>query len=426
MNRNFNSKVPPTLATAKRGTKTENIFDGLSPPGSPIRQAENASSTKSGFVAPKNKNYSGTLSVNPNIQNPPVTTTAVRNPSVNTTTPQNPVVQSTNPGSKNLNKANINNVKITAEQPVNYINSNRSFSSGYTPETLSAESSVENKLAIHGYITEQRIITQNLDGSDSSARYLKVINTFGHTIYVDPTDIDGWVHEADIIVHETDSPSQIPASIREGTYQLTASDVYGIAFESNGEITTIVNDDRRNPVESVFRTLGSEDTNQKRNTGTIISYPIFRMSDIITNNEYVLRKTTDILAILRNTEIKSCIDQSRSSSSDAQKLSEKLYNTSRLIDNSSRSIGTMIIKLEGYKLRYNEINSNDSDDNDKEKSRIVSINLKKRHDMIINLIKACTDLASYGDQIRDLTSRVDEVEKFIQSNIVDLGTIYRE
>ncbi len=233
--------------------------------------------------------------------------------------------------------------------------------------------------------------------------------------------MDGWVGNADIIVYETDKPSKIPASVRQGTYQLISSSIYGIAFEADGELCTIVNDGRNNPQETVFRTMGDDDGTPY---GKVVSYPIFKMGDILTNNRRVSEKITSAIAAIRNRELRSCRHQTENSYQDSIALTKNLERVYDLIETQYTDLARSIRTLEGYQDVYDTMDK--SDDSVREKSRAVAINLKKDHEMIINLIKVCSDITEYRDQIRELNEKISNIAKYIEKSSEDINKIYTE
>src|SRR4030067_1963117 len=383
MKRNFTVGTPPSVSAPKLPVaKNENLFDGLSPPTSPVRE----------IASP------GTCSINSK-------TSKIENADATS--------------SPNTVPVRLHDRKLTQKKSVDRVISDSprsSFSSGES----SPETNVKNQLSLKGYNTKDTIITENTSG-ERAARYLKVVNNKGQTIYVDPTDVDGWVEVADIVVNETTKPSKIPGSIRQGTYELVSKYAYGVAFESDGELCTIINDGKNNPLETVFRTMGDDDNTPY---GKSVSYPIFKMGDILANNERVSQKIKSVIAVVRNAELRFCKEQAERSSMEAEKLKLLLNNIERLIPSYSLQLGDTIQLLEDYQERWALEDQND--DEVKEKSRLVSLNLEKNHNMFVSVISACSDLSIYGDQIREITEKVSNIEKYIKDSSADARKLYTE
>lgn len=422
--------TPPALTTIPPINQI-GIFDGLSPPNTP---------------GPTNLIDSNKGSVNPAVQlGITSTTNGVSSNGIEQLSPyspgngsNNPVrlpdvsIRSTgrvssNPSMHNpLNTGAVTTSVMAGQQMpynmVNNINTN-GLSQGlnFSPVTGAPESSVENQLATHGYITRGRIITKGPSG-EIEGRYLKTINNRGQTVYIDPSDVDGWIgyESSDVIMYETDKPSKIPVSFRNGSLESAGMDVSGVAFECEGEICTVMRDSAMNPVETVLHSLNNNLDKTIIEDGSVIAYPVVRMGDILANDQRVSHNVDMAVARIRNVAYKFCHENMKQMLAQTEQLLAKHKELNQSVNQGFSDLGSSIRTLEGYRNAYDQ--NPPSNDEGKANSRKIAFNLGRRHDMMVDLLKICSSVSEYGDQLKDINSRFDEFQQHVSNVYSGVGS----
>jgi hypothetical protein len=436
-NSNAGLSTPPELTSISSINRT-GLFDGLSPPSSPINSGTIAAPSSRGVIPMPSSNVPGVPLNNTTVgieqlspYSPSRSTSNAREPvrlqdiSVHTngrTNSYNPTNQayllSTSSQNSNIPSYNVvENVKSnTMTQGINF------------PASVSSpESSVENQLATYGYITIGRIVTKNTS-SEIEGRYLKTINNRGQTVYIDPSDVDGWIgyESTDIVMYETDKPSKIPTSVRTGTLEAAGIEISGIAFECDGEICTIIRDGSMNPSETVLHTFNSKNdvgishsANTVINEGSVIAYPVVRMGEILTDDRRVSHNIDIAVAKIRNVAYKFCHENMRQMLEQSRSLNTNFDQLNGNINKAFSDLGSSIRTLEGYRGAYDQ--EPPSNEEGKTNLRKIAFNLSVRHDMMVDLLRLCSSVTGYGDQIRDLNSKFKEIDQHIANTYSGVG-----
>lgn len=293
---------------------------------------------------------------------------------------------------------------------INYIDQPNTGS--YSPEV-----NAENQISRYGYDTIGKIVSYT-NSNEMECRYLKTVNSQGQVIYIQPNN-DSWMGSEpnDFIVTETDDPSAIPQSIRSGAFLSAAPDVYGVLLEKNGEICAITRSEyNMEPDETVLLSINNstpfhsdnnthdKDTN---NNDLTVVYPIVRLSEITTDNDIVIRNTSAVTAKLRNTSYQTCIkniSDMRLTCSEFPKIFDTLYAE---IDVSFKKLAKTIRELEVHKADFD--NDPPTDANQLSKIPRIEYNLKRRHEMMIELLKVCHNADSHHDQLKQISRKLSEM-----------------
>lgn len=431
----FNSgaglSTPPELASIPSINRT-GLFDGLSPPASPINSGIVGQSSSRATIPIQSSNVQEVTLNNKLIgieqlspYSPPRSTSNARKPVRLQDIPVN-----TNSRKSSYNSANQAYLASTSPNIPSYNvvenvkPNNMSRGINFPASVSSPESSVENQLATYGYITIGRIITKN-SSSEIEGRYLKTINNRGQTVYIDPSDVDGWIgyENTDIVMYETDKPSKIPVSVRNGTLESVGIGISGIAFECDGEICTIIRDGSMNPSETVLHTFNDKDgigTDTFISEGSVIAYPVVRMGEILTDDMRVSHNIDIAVAKIRNVAYKFCHENMRQIMEQSKILNTNFDQLNSNIKQAFSDLGSSIRTLESYRGDYDQ--QPPSNEEGKDNLRKIAFNLSVRHDMMVDLLKLCSSVIGYGDQIRDLTSKFKVMDQHIAKTYTGVST----
>ena len=65
-------------------------------------------------------------------------------------------------------------------------------------------------------------------------------------------------------------------------------------------------------------------------------------------------------------------------------------------------------------------------DEQREKLRTLAFNLRRRHDMMVDLLRICTQMPGYGDQLQNIGDKFSELTKHIDESYKGLDYVYKE
>lgn len=334
-----------------------------------------------------------------------------------------------------------------------------------SPSTPLSDQTIEESLLNKSFIPTDRILIQTKEGP--FVQYLKVITDRGHTALIE-LDIDGdiAVSSKNIILHGV-LPTQpthiniIPYSIKAGTFECAGNDVCGIAFECHGEICTLTRTDDLKPKEATF-------TIQKLNTASIgtlsnisgilpndyiRSYPIVRMSEILVNPQLLTENIDLVTKRIQRANYLKCSQEANIMLDNYNNMTDKLIEMGNTINSNLNLLRDTIDELEEYRKNFETIKTKpceireegkgegESKEEDpkseeqsqeledikalnKEKYRKIIFNLRRRYDMLSDLIKICRDVNLFRDDINKLSDKFDKITQFINEGYKGLDKVY--
>ncbi len=287
------------------------------------------------------------------------------------------------------------------------------------------DSSVESQLASKGYITTDRVLTKTPSGQ-VEGRYLKTINERGQTAFVE-LDTEGFVsvQPEDLTMIESKSASKVPMSVKVGTLECASSDVCGVAFECEGELCTLTRENpSMAPTELVLHTVSKPSERSIVEEGTPIAYPIVRLSEINADNEQVVKSVDAATARIRNASYKACVEDMRKTDKSCENLKSEFKTLSGTIDLAFRKLGSSIQELEKYRTGYDNVPP--QNDEQREKYRTLAFNLRRRHDMMVDLLRICVQVSTYSDQLRFVGEKFSELTRHVDEAYKGIEYVYKE
>lgn len=284
---------------------------------------------------------------------------------------------------------------------------------------------VESQLFDKGYVTTDRILTKTPTGG-VEGRYLKAINERGQTVFVE-LDTDGFVsvQPEDLTMIVSKRASKIPVSVKTGAMECAGSDVCGVAFECNGEVCTLTREDpSMAPSELVLHSVSKSTERSVVEEGTPIAYPLVRLSEIITDNSQVVQNVDAATSRIRNASYNACVEDMRKTNEICDEMKAKFKVLVGTIDVAFQKLGTSIKELECYRVDYDNIPP--QNDEQKEKYHKLAFNLRRRHDMMVDLLRICSQVSGYGDQLKFTSDKFDEFTQHIDEAYKGLDFVYQE
>ena len=250
-------------------------------------------------------------------------------------------------------------------------------------------------------MTTDLVLTKSPTGQ-VEGRYLKTIYERGQTVFVE-LNTDGFVsvQPEDLTMIESKTASKVPLSVKTGTMDCAGLDVCGVAFECQGELCTLTREDPSMvPTEIVLHTVEKPTERALVEEGTPIAYPIVRLSEIDANNDQVVKSVDEATARIRNATYKACVEDMRKTDRICEDMKTKFKTFTGTVDIAFRKLGTSIRELEKYRMGYDNVPP--QNDEQREKLRTLAFNLRRRHDMLVDLLRICTQMPGYADQLQDI------------------------
>ncbi len=287
--------------------------------------------------------------------------------------------------------------------------------------------SIENQLADKGFIVTDRIFLSPRPGGTPQGRYAKAVNDRGQIVFID-LDIDGYIshHSTDLTMIETQQASVVPYSVMMGTAECAGKDVCGVAFECSGQLCTLTRSDPDLTPKTTILTT-TEKTVERTATidGIPIAYPIIRLSEIMANPKLASKSVDEVTRRIRNTSYNACMEENTKVRDAISTLSTKFAQLARTQNQKFLDLGKSIQTLEQYRGGY-EQQSDPQKEKETEKSKKTAFNLRRRHELFVDLIRLCQGAASYLDQITTLNSNMTEYIEFINKAYDSLDKVYEE
>jgi len=236
-------------------------------------------------------------------------------------------------------------------------------------------SSLEKELLLAGYAPISKIVVNNGSG-DKKTQYIKAINKKGQqvSIYV---DVNGYItaRADDLTLIESHKASVVPYSIKTGAYNCANKDVCGVAFECGTDSVCVlsrgVNDLTPKEANFVYVEQPTTAAVSLETEGSIMSYPVIRLSEIRANPNLVLNNTDIVTRRLRNATYTSELQSLAAAEQYVNKLNLAFNRFNRLRENSAEQLNRTLTTLE----QWNEYYLQNPPTTDEIKKNIVNFNL---------------------------------------------------
>ena len=287
------------------------------------------------------------------------------------------------------------------------------------------DQSVEDQLAIRGYITTDRVLTKSPSG-EVEGRYLKTINERGQIVYVEP-DTEGYVsvQPEDRTMIESKSASKVPMSARTGTFECAGMDVCGVAFECEGELCTLTREDASMaPSELVLHTVGKPAERSVVEEGTPIAFPIVRLSEILVAPEQVVESIDTATVRIRNASYQSCVADMNRINRSLDSASGNFKTLVGTLDGTFKKLGASVNELEALRAGYDAVPP--QNDEQREKIRKITFNLHRRHDMLTDLLRLCKTVSAYGEHVNEISDKFSDFTDHIEEAYKGIDFVYEE
>jgi hypothetical protein len=287
------------------------------------------------------------------------------------------------------------------------------------------KNSVEYTLVNNGYIPKDKIVTKNGNGQ-MGALYIKAINSFGQTVFVELDD-EGYVStdKDDLTMVREEKANDIPYSIKMGIAECMNTEVCGVAFDCNESICTMIRQpDSNTPKEENFIYTEKRSERAAILGDKVIAYPIVRLTEIKANPNLVLENTNVATGRIRNAAYEKSMQEINESSKSVLELENAFiaFNEKRVIiqEQLNRSISDLTLMNVEY------LNNKSMTDEEKEKHRLVQINLRKRNELIVELLNFCKQIGDMKSVLNAQLNKIYSIMKMIDRDFGNLDSIITE
>lgn len=277
-------------------------------------------------------------------------------------------------------------------------------------------SSLENELLNAGYAPLSKIVVKT-DGGDKRTQYIKALNKNGQKVFI-LVDVHGYTtaRSSDLTLVEAHNVSIVPYSLKTGAFNCAGKDVCGVAFECGPDAVCVLSrgaDDLR-PKEAnfVFVEQHAPTVATLEMEGSIMTYPVIRLSELRANPELVLSNTDVVTRRLRNEHYKTLLTELVQAQQSINRLNESFvrFNCSR--EEYAGKLNQTLTILEGWNREY--LKCPPTTDEGKDKYRKLQYNLSQRNEGIATLLRSVKKVADKRAEIDALTKEINEITDFIQ------------
>jgi len=286
------------------------------------------------------------------------------------------------------------------------------------PEDFSAEP-VEKSLLSKGWLPIDKIISED-DQGNLMCRYIKAVDPNGRTAYVD-MDCEGYVtvDPENMSMVKGSGHSNIPYSMKVGSYESSSPDVSGVAIECDGEVCTMVRGET-DPVESVYSRVNKPSNSVLK---APISYPIVSLKALQTdakNTEASVKRSHDRM---RNIMFGQTRNGRKNLIDATQDLKDEVDRFDKTQNVVAAKLYRTMSKLEEIRDTY--IESIDGD-KDKMKLEAVNFNLRKRNDLTADLLKLSDSVTSRINKIREIQDEIRSLNDLADRMFANVEYVYEE
>lgn len=287
---------------------------------------------------------------------------------------------------------------------------------------LVANSSIENELLNSGYGPLSRIVIRT-DNGEKRTQYIKAINKKGQKVFI-AIDVHGYTsaRSTDLTLIEAHNASIVPYSLKTGAYECAGKDVCGVAFECGADAVCVLSrgTDDLTPKEAnfVFVEQNAPEAASLEINGTILTYPVIKLSEIRANPDEVLKNTDIATRRLRNSSYTITFYELKHEKESINKLSEAFAKFDAIRENAAIKLNKTLRTLEEWNDVYMQ-NPPTSDDN-KDRYRKLQFNLAQRNDNISTLLRAMKKVADMNIEIDNITRNIDAITDHCEQEFANI------
>lgn len=283
---------------------------------------------------------------------------------------------------------------------------------------------VDIRLINNGFIPVQKVIVGDL--GEQEANYIKAVTKMGQYVYVQ-LDRPGFtsVNPNDLTMERSSAVSIIPYSVKIGARDCMGNTVCGTLFEcgSDGICTLIDGDTPEKRTETTFHYLERPGSRELRSGNKIISYPVVRLSEIEANPTLVTNNVNVATHRIRNESYSKLMDELRSTGDAVTQLGEAISSFTNSLHTDTKALSASLKQLETIAAAC--IDTPPTTEEDREKMRLIHYNLRRRSDMVVDLLQAAKNVSLYKDQLVNMRITTDSLRQQLSSTFKGVSSVIR-
>jgi hypothetical protein len=286
-----------------------------------------------------------------------------------------------------------------------------------------ANSSLENELLNAGYAPLSKIVIRS-DNGDKRTQYIKAINKKGQKVFI-LIDVNGYTtaRSTDLTLIEAHSASIVPYSLKTGAYNCAGKDVCGVAFECGSDAVCVLSRGPKDltPKESTFVFVeqhAPEAAGLIESEGSIMTYPVIRLSEIRANPVLVLANTDVVTRRLRNTAYASELQELSVTQQSISKLNDAFIRFNRIRENAAVKLNKTLTQLEQWNDIY--MQNPPTTDDAKDRYRQLQYNLAQRNEGISTLLRSMKKVADKHIEIDAITKDINEITDYCEKEFANV------
>lgn len=275
-------------------------------------------------------------------------------------------------------------------------------------------SSLENELLNLGYAPLSKIVIQT-DAGDKRTQYIKALNKNGQKVFI-MVDVHGYTtaRASDLTLIEAHNASIVPYSLKTGAFNCAGKDVCGVAFECGSDAVCVLSrgaDDLK-PKEAnfVFVEQHAPAAATIEVEGSIMTYPVVRLSEIRANPDLVLSNTDVVTRRLRNEAYKALLGELVGAQHSINKLNEAFVRFNCAREDHAGKLNHTLTILEKWNREY--LKCPPTTDDGKDRYRKLQYNLSQRNEGIATLLRSIKKVADKRAEIDALTREINDITDF--------------
>lgn len=285
-----------------------------------------------------------------------------------------------------------------------------------------AKQSIENELVNAGYTPLSKIVVRSDDG-DKRTQYIKAINKKGQRVFI-LIDGNGYTtaRTSDLTLIEAHNASIVPYSLKTGAYNCINNDVSGVAFECGPDAVCVLIRGTKDltPKEANFIYVEQHAPAAAAIDidGSIMSYPVIRLSEIRANPGLVLINTDMVTRRLRNTAYTAELQDLAMMQQSIGKLNASFIRFNQMRECAAYKLNKTLTQLE----QWNEIYMANPPltDMDKDKYKQLQYNLAQRNEGITTLLRSMEKVAELHNDIDMITKDINEITDYCEKEFANV------
>ena len=282
---------------------------------------------------------------------------------------------------------------------------------GLEGELLNARYQIEGTITLSNERNERRV------------QYIKAINANGQRVYI-IVDVNGVLApQRNLTMVALNAPTRVHHSTKSGAYDCVKDAVSGVAFEIGVDgLSTIIRDrETLEPVEINYAVVSRDINMETDNAGTVMTYPIIRMSEIRADAPQVLQNTDIAFNCLRTTTLVSHKDAILEATESIKNMTEAWVSFNTVRYDVANALADDIRQLSHWSAIFNARTI--VTDTDRDKVNSIQRNLAIRHERLEDILRLTRKVINRVTQIEVITAEINTITQLIENNNRDLGTI---